>query len=323
MIRVIFQCFVIALIVLGTVHSAPVRANDGKGDMVVISARPTLPYDDATISSVALKVLRHIVQARSDIHAQELRHAQKELKVAHSMVDIIEAMDPTDKIRDRIFVAYKHLAYERAEAVLKDLLPIYTSLDDIEVLEPMDKVREHVNKAKQHLEKGNNQGAAEELKMANDQLFFTEIDIPLRDTRKHVLNAQAFLVKMETQKADVELKSAEDGVQFLSAWDTMPGTQARTSFLRATGSYISGRMEAAKADLSEAKAFLEKEAETAEAADRTEIEKLIKDVEMIQAKLTTFDKQTEGEIKDLYARIRAVAAKKVTIFRTSHGGEEK
>jgi hypothetical protein len=323
MIRVIFLGFVMASCLLITVYSGPVGANNGKDDMVIISTRPTPPDDYAMISLVALKVLRHIVQARSDIHAQELRRAQKELREAHSMVDIIETMDPTDKIRDRIFVAYKHLAYERVEAVMKDLLPIYTSLDDIEVLEPMDKVREHIDKAKQHLEKGNNQGAAEELKMANEELFFTEIDIPLRDTRKHILNAQAFLMRMDTPKADAELKSAEDGVQFLSAWDTLPVMRARKSFLRVMESYAAGRMEVARAELSDARAFLEKEAKTAEADKRTEIEKLVKDVGIMQTRLTAFDKQTEQDIKDLYTRIRTLAAKKVAIFRANHSGEEK
>ena len=259
--------------------------------------------------------MRHIVQARDDIRAKNSRHAQTELQQAQTLIAIIKTTEPTDKIKDHIWVAKKHLSYESTRTVAQDLVPIYASLDEIADLAPMDKVKEHINKAKKHLEKGNKKAAGEELKLADEAVVFTEIDLPLGSTERHVTDAQMFLTKRESKKADAALKSAEDGVQFLSVMDSSPVWQARESFWSATKNYMAGRAEAARADLKEAKTYLQQVGTTADAKTKTEAGKLLKDTEAIDSKMDKFDHESGQELKSLYERFKALTLNPVNIFQ--------
>jgi len=302
-------------LLLGTFFTSNVRADSVEERITVIPGRTITPWEESTISSVALKVLRHIAQARADIHEKDPLYAQKELKQAQTLIEIIKTRVPTEKIKDRIRVAKKHLSYENTETVMQDLIPIYASLDDIEEFAPMDKTKEHIDKAKKHLENGNKQSADDELNLADEAVVFTEIDLPLSDTERHVTEAQMFLTKKESKKADAALKSAEDGVQFLSMLDSLPVLQAKKSFWQATKNYMEGRLEAARADIKEAKAYLVKAGKTRDAKTRTEVEKLLKDTEAVESKMDKLDHETGQELKNLYERFKALTLSAVNLFQ--------
>ncbi|MEN6321074.1 MAG: hypothetical protein ABFD82_20290, partial [Syntrophaceae bacterium] len=87
-------------------------AADAKEKSLISSTRTAISDDNIWISSAALTAWRHIVDARADIRAKRLRHAQDQLKQAHSMLDAMEAMDPANEIKDRLWIAEKHLEYE-------------------------------------------------------------------------------------------------------------------------------------------------------------------------------------------------------------------
>src|ERR1039457_2697374 len=306
---IISVALIAAIFLLGTLFAGNVRADGIEEKVTVIPGRTNTPSEEATISSTALKVLRHIAQARADIHEKELLKANEQLKNALTLIAIIRASEPTDKIKDRIWVAKKHLSYEDTETVKKDLIPIYASMDDIEEFIPTNtNAREHIVKAKKHLENDNKKGATEELKLAEDAVVYTEIDLPLGDTERYVKAAQTFLAKKESKKAAEALKSAEDGVQYLSVMDTSPVYKARKSYWSATQNYAAGKLDAAKADIKEAKAYLVKAGKTANAKTKTEAEKLVKDIDAIEGKMDKGGHETELELKKLYERFKAFTA---------------
>ena len=200
----------------------------------------------------------------------------KELHQAQALIAIIKSTEPTDKIKDHIWVAKKHLSYESTETVSMDLIPIYASMDEIAELAPMAKVKEHINNAKANLEKGDKKSAGEELKLADEAVVLTEIDLPLGSTEGHVAEARMYLTKKESKKADTALKSAEDGVQFLSIMGSSPIWQARKSFWRASKNYMAGRAGAARADITEAKAYLARVDRNVDAKTRADARELLK-----------------------------------------------
>jgi uncharacterized C2H2 Zn-finger protein len=305
----------VGLLLTGVPFTGTVRAEGVEENMTVVPGRTITSGEESTISSAALKTLRHIAQARAYIHVKDLLKAQKELKQAKTLLEIIKTTVPTDKIKDRIWVAKKHLSYEDTETVMQDLIPIYSSLDEIEEFAPMDRAKEHINKAKNHLKNGNKKGADEELKLADEAVVFTEVDLPLKDTERHVNAANMYLTKKEPKKADAALKSAEDGVQFLSMMDSSPVLQAKKSFWHATQNYAAGRTEAAKADIKEAKAYLVKAGKIVDAKTKTEAEKLVKDIEAIEVKMDKVDHETGQELKKLYERFKALTLNTVNMFQ--------
>jgi hypothetical protein len=301
---------------LGTIYLNLLWAADTKENTQIVPARTPMSDDDAWISSMALKAWRNIVNARSDLHGKDVVRAQEELKQAHSTLDIIEAMNPTAKIKDRLWITENHLRYEDAKTGLRDLADLYTALNDMDYLTPMDEPRIHINKAREYLVKGDKENAMEELRAANAAVFYAELDLPLVDTRRHVTNAQALLTKGNIKEADAESKSAEDGVQFISAMNIFPVTQARRSLLLAQRNYAAGKLETARADLRDSMAYLEKEATTTEAEARTDVKSLINDIGVVESKIQKFDRETEHEIERLYGRAKTLAVGALKTFQS-------
>lgn len=159
--------------------------------------RQITPQDEATISSTAVKALRHIADARGALLGDkpDSEKAGAQLGQAEKLLDIIQAALPTSEIKDRIWVAKKHLEYEDTREVLPDLVPIYASLEELVDFVPSARARTHLDKAKQALEKGDKPEAVEQLQAADDAMLYMEADLPLSSTRHLVEQATAALSK--------------------------------------------------------------------------------------------------------------------------------
>ena len=303
----------ISIAVLAFISSVPVWSEDIHEEISVEPVKNFPPEEADVLSSSATKVLRHIVQARDDIHKKDLNSAASELKQAQKLIDIVKASMPTVKVKDHIWVANKHLSYENTEEVLQDLIPIYASLDEIEDIIPVDKARAHIDKAKEHLEKGNKEGAQEELKLADKAIMYTELDLPLSSTEKQVIATQDYLNKKAAEKADKALKAAEDGVQLISIYGYSPITRAKRSLWKATKNYAAGEVDAAKRELEKAKAYVQKVIEGSEGKMKTEAEKLLKEIETLRAKVEKGEEESGSLFKGLWER-----AKALTEFSAGH-----
>jgi predicted nucleic acid-binding Zn-ribbon protein len=292
------------LLMLSPITSGTAFAQVIHEKVTVTPTRTLTAGEKSIISSSAVKVLRHIAQARADIHEKDLNHARGELRQALTLIDIIRATLPTAKVKDHIWVAKKHLSYEDTESVIPDLVPIYASLDEIADIVPVSKAREHINKVREHLKKGNKKGAKKELDLADESLIFSEVDLPLSYTETHITDAQGFLAKKEPQKAAEALKAAEDGVQFVDVDIQSPMTQARKSLWKATKHYLAGDMTATKKDLEDAKSALRKVGSTVDAKTKVKVEGLLKDVEAIEGEVDNGAKETGRNLKGLYERAK-------------------
>jgi len=161
-------------------------------------------------------MLRHIAQARSDIHNKDADAAQAELGQADKLLDIIREALPTTSIKDRIWVAKKHLEYEDTQEVLPGLVPIYSSLNEMMDIMPAKAARGQLDKAKEHLKAGDKSNARKALDATDAALQYTEVDLPLSTTRHLVAQARADIGKKQLDEADKTLQAAEDGVVFIS-----------------------------------------------------------------------------------------------------------
>lgn len=295
------------LSLLTMMSAGPAWAKTIEEEVSVTPVKTVTADEQDIISSAAVKVLRHIAQARADIHDKDMTRAKAELQQSLTLINIIKASLPTVKVKDHIWVAKKHLSYENTEEVMPDLIPITVSLDEIEDIVPVEKARQHVSKAKEHLQKGNKKGAADELELADESLVYTEIDLPLAYTEKHLISAQGFLAKNETDKADKALKDAEDGVQFISVDVYSPMQQAKKSLWQSAEDYTAGKYEAAKAEFKAAQNYLKEAASQTDKTIRKESEKLLHDAEAVGKKMNKGSKEAGQDLKSLYERAKKLA----------------
>jgi len=264
-----------------------VSAADVKEKITTTPSKRLSQKEASIISSSAVKVLRHIAQARSDIEKKNTKEAGEELRQALALIEIIQQALPTTKVKDHIWIAKTHLSYENTEEVVPDLIPIYASLDEIEDLVPAEKAKEHVKNAEKHLRKGDKEKTKEELEAADEALVYTEIDVPLSFTKEHVVAAQGYLSQNKPEKADESLKAAEDGVQIISIGVFSPIAQARGSLWKATKKYAVGEWDGAKKDLEKAKEYLADAMKTGGGKLETAGQELTKDIESLWQKIDT------------------------------------
>ncbi len=304
------------ILMLSLMTSGTVFAQVIHEKVTVSPVRSLTAGEESIISSAAVKVLRHIAQARADIHEKDLSHAKGELKQALTLIDIIRATLPTARVKDHIWVAKKHLSYEDTESVIPDLIPIYSSLNEIEDIVPVSKAREHINKAREHLKKGNRKGAKKELELADEALIYSEVALPLSYTETHITIAQGFLAKKEPKKAAEALKAAEDGVQFVDVDIQSPMTQARKSLWKATKHYLAGDMTATKKDLKDAKSALRKAGNTVDAKTKIKVTGLLKDIEAIEGEVDKGATATGRDLKGLYERAKNISLETMNLFES-------
>jgi hypothetical protein len=77
-----FKPITLAIVLAGlgpVMLSAPVSAATIQEEVSLAPVRPISPREEAIISSAGVKVLRHIAQARSDIHAKDMESATTQL----------------------------------------------------------------------------------------------------------------------------------------------------------------------------------------------------------------------------------------------------
>ena len=274
------------------------------------------PQEEGILSSAATKTLRHIAQARSDIHDKDLAAAKSELDKANTLLDIIQASMPTTKIKDRIWVAKKHLQYEDTREVIPDLVPIYTSLDELVDYMPVQAAKAHLDKAKQHMKQGNKQPAVDELDATDAALLYTEADLPLAATRRQVASAKVELEKGNTDVADTALKNAEDNVVFLSVGVDEPLVGAKSSLWEAAHDYAAGAYDKASVAIKDAIAHLDSATKSSDAFVRDEAQQLLKTAKSLDGKIASHDDKLGADLQQLWSRTAALSERAVDYMAT-------
>ena len=87
------------------------------------------------------------------------------------------------KVKDRIWVAKKHMEYEDTQEVLPNLIPIYASLNDLVDVMPVEAATTYLDEAKEHHKWGDKEKAREALEATDAALQYAEVDLPPSTTR--------------------------------------------------------------------------------------------------------------------------------------------
>ena len=286
-------------------------------EKVSVSPEKTIsPSDEAVISSAGVKVLRHIAEARAEIHNKHVDAARAELGKADKLLDIIHQALPTASVKDRIWIAKKHLEYEDTQEVLPDLIPIYSSLDDLMDIMPVKVARTHLDQAKAGLKAGDKAKAKKALEETDAALQYTEIDLPLGTTRHLVSQARDELGKNKLDKADTTLKSAEDAVVFISVGVQQPLFSAKAALYQGVVDLDAGKSDQAKTDLQDAIAFLEVARQSPNDATRDAATQLLKEARPVLADLEHGRGDVSSSFHRILERAQAYADRSVEYLST-------
>ncbi len=290
--------------------SSPVYATTMQKGVTAVLGKDITRREEDIISTAGVKVLRHIAQARSDIHAKDTEGANTELDQTGKLLDIIQEALPTTKVKDLIWVAKKHLEYEDPQEVLPDLVPIFTSLDELIGVMPVDVPKKHLEQAREHLKSGDKEKASEALDATDTALQYIEIDLPLSTTRQLVAQARNSLDKGRPDDADMALKSAEDSVVYLSLAIEQPLFSAKSLLWQTVLDVEAGHNDQAKADLQGAIGYLETAGQSDERPTREAAEQLLEQARQMQEDLNNGG-DVGVKIHHLWQRAQAFADRSV------------
>lgn len=308
----------VATAVAGTGPAFATVSNDSNlMEKTTIEPGKTITAEDENIiSSAATKTLRHIAQARANIHNKDLSAAKKELDKANTLLDIIEASLPTTKVKDRIWVAKKHLEYEDSQEVIPDLVPIYSSLDELVDYMPVKNARGHIDKARENMQKGDKKLATKELEAADADLVYTEADLPLAATRRLVAETRAELEKGNADAADKALKTAEDNVVVLSVGVDEPLVGAKASLWEANHDYAAGAYDSVKKELHEAISHLASAAKSTDAFVSKQASELLDSAKTLAKKVDKGEHHIGPALEQLWHRSSALAERSLDYMAT-------
>jgi hypothetical protein len=306
------------LVIAALVASGPVLANTVNEEVTTIPGHQLSPQDEMAISSAAVKVLRHIADARGELQGDKIdtKKASEELDKSKKLLDIIQASLPTTKIKDHIWVAKKHLEYEDTREVLPDLIPIYSSLEELVDYMPTSQAKDHLDQAKQALENGDKSQAKEQLLATDDALLYVEADLPLSSTRRLVDQAKADLVKDDIKSANQALRAAEDNTVFISIAVNSPIVQAKAALWKASQDYNLGNKEFAKTDLNNAVTYLERAAQEGDKIAREAAKNLVSDIRDMHQLITSNDKDIGSRIESAWQRTKALTERSAEYIST-------
>jgi hypothetical protein len=255
----------------------------------IISARVPFksipPQEELVIDRTTVDALRHIVQARAYIHEKAPGKAGYEVAETVRLLRTIRDNLSPKLVRDRIWIARKHLEFEPASEILGDFPAIYAALDDIDIYLPTDKAKRHIDRAREHLEKKDKREADRELELADKSLVSVEVEIPLLSVGNYIFSAQEYLNTNNDEKADRALKIAEQKTQAVSLIVGSPLRAAQRSFRGAIKQYSAGKMAEARMYVEQAKASLEQVLKLGDTTAREEAGKLYKDVTDLERKI--------------------------------------
>jgi hypothetical protein len=296
---------VLAAAIASATHISPASANNLQEEVVVTPRKPVTPREEEILSSAGIKVLRHIAQARSGIAKGDTASAGAQLAKAERLLDIIHAALPATEIKDRIWVSDKDLEYQDTRVVTPDLVPIRISLDELLDIMPARQAEERMEEARGHTARARPR-ESDETEAVDSMLRYTELDLPVAATRNHVRSAKADLAQGKPQAADSALKAAEQGVVFVAVAIDEPLALAKMSLWQALEDYTKRDFDAARADLDQARVYLEKAAGSTDEKAREFVNTLLVDTESLRNDIEKSE-DARTRLQTLWSRTKALA----------------
>lgn len=313
----------ILTIVLSLVATGISVYQSGRSIWYRVPYKSISPQEEAVVDRTAVDALRHIVQARAALRGKASAIAKYEVSEATRLLDTIRGSLSPAVVKDRIWIARKHLEFEPPKEVLHDFPPIYAALDDIDAYLPTDKAKGHVDKAREHLRKDEKREAERELALADKRLVSIEVEAPLLGAQEYVSLAQHYLDSRSDAKADYALKLAERKTQAVSVIARSPLQHAKRGFWLAIKQYSAGHRAEARMYVEQAKASLEQAAKLGDAKGREEAAKLLAAVAELERKIDKGGKEGEPLIMAALAKSTALAEREAEYLSAGWAKEEE
>lgn len=274
---------------------------------------------ESTIVRSAIIAMRHVAQARSDIHRKAFADARRDLTDAARVMDGIEDDLSTSTVKNLIAITRKHLEYEQPAQVLHDLPQIYSFLDNISVYLPADRAKMHLDRAKGLLERDDKQGADRELALADKSLIVVDEELPLLEVQKYVTKAQGYLAAGNAKKADKALEVAERRALILYTKGDFPIFRAEQNIWQALLNYSTAKTGPY---LEQARNYLNKATASGSARGKEEAGKLSLEVAELEKKLTGDGKVAESALKAAWEKSKALAERSAAYLTADISEEE-
>ncbi|MEW6111627.1 MAG: YfdX family protein, partial [Thermodesulfobacteriota bacterium] len=233
---------VLGLISILSMSTADVQAQERIQSKVQVATKTKLSDKERkAISYAAVRILRHVQQARVDIKYKDgkdsLRHTEKALKLATIIEKALPQYTVTTSVKSG------DLTYEDEEVVQQGLIPIYAELDEVtSILVP-------IRRAKRESEESPAAGGT--------SLQYTSVLLDLNETKYALAEAKALLEKRNIEAADRALARVQEEVVFEYDEADLPLVQARWSLADAARQYAKQEYDAAKRSLARAASSLE------------------------------------------------------------------
>jgi hypothetical protein len=319
-----------AALMAALVVSGPVLANPVIQEQVSVTPGRQIDLkDEATISAMGGKVLRHIGQARIALQGDkpDTKKAGSQLEQTSKLLDIIHAALPTTRIKDSIWVDGKNLKYENTDEVKPGLIPLYASVGEIADFTAADKsalvdkkgdkseyatigeiAENEIAKADK---KGDKPEAVEPLKESGDTLWMVEVDLPFNNIRDLVNQAATALNKGDTNAAEMALAEAEDSVVYVSQTFQSPMTRVKDSIQRAWEDFSSGEKATAKQELSSAIGYLQDAAKSSDKVLREVATNLAAKVQNLRSLVDSDSGDFAQRAENVWHRVEALSQRAV------------
>ena len=253
------------------------------------------------------RILRDIAEARAEVHRGYSLPVERDIDRADRMLDVIEESMPTAEVRQRIWVARRHLEYAEIQEVKSDLVPIYVALERVESLVPADSIRRHLDRANRHLENGDRKAAERQLARADQELLFVDVDLPLSSTRRHLAEAREALALGDHERTDADLQRAESDLAFLTGFARSPLESARWSLSEAAAACTSGDFEGAERYVTLARQSVERASDDASEPSPRALNEVVDALRGVEGRLATHRADALDTLDRLVARVRTLA----------------
>ncbi len=254
-------------------------------EITVTPARVVIPQEWQVLAKAAAGILRHIADARGEIAQNNPEAALEELGKIDREVATIKDGRPVAVIEDHISIARKHLEYDKTTRVAADLIPIAADLTYLEDIVPVRQARKHLAAAGEHLKNGDRKAAQQELAALDESIGYTEIDLPLAETVRQVKLARKALKEKKLAQADKALKAAEEGVVVLAVGVEQPVVRAQHSLERARKHHAADKDAAARGDLANAMAWIDRAEQSGDSKVRARAAQLAREIHELEKSL--------------------------------------
>lgn len=291
---------IITTFVVSTSHAQMTQSDSA------VKYKTVTPQVESTIEKTAIIALRHISQARSDIHRKAFKSARRDLSEAARLIETIRDDLSTATVKNFIQIARKHLEHEQVQQVLHDFPPIYSSLEMISFYLPTDKAKLHIDRAKSCLEKNDKLDAEKELVIADKSLIIIEVELPLLKMQRYVNKAQGYLAAKNASKADEALQVAEQRAMDLYTGVNSPLFQVKQNLWMTFQNYSTATRVDTGKSLSKARNFLDKLAINGTTKEKEEARKLSSELAELEKKITGEGKVAESDLKAAWEKSKAL-----------------